>query len=300
MYELLFDIKPQTSQIRVTIRLATLLSRKGNQVYYTHTSDSIFTMDLLKKGIGRVLYPDDLQWFTPNLALLDYLLKEKASVYSHYGIRYMYVIARKNMDGTMIEQMNRIPLLYLPPSPYQALSQSARETDFIDKIEEIKEDHSRSVIIGVLEEDGYSLTDIEQVYKAIKYCGINNPGYQFIILTNQGVIEEKLFVLPENISVYRPYDLQSLLPLCDMALVRGDGNANIECVFAHIPVLELTSRKLNRITPLKLEKKIKETIGNRDYLINQQKQLCHFYLQENLQIDSLANWIIEQLKKNRK
>ena len=30
MYELFFDIKPQTSQIRVTIRLATLLSRKGN------------------------------------------------------------------------------------------------------------------------------------------------------------------------------------------------------------------------------------------------------------------------------
>lgn len=300
MHELLFDIKPQTSQIRVTIRLATLLSKKGNQVYYTNTSDSVFTKDLLKRGIGRVIYPDDLLWFTPNITLLDYMLKEKGSVYTKYGIQYMYVTVRKDIIGTMIGQKEDIPMLYLPPSPYKALSQSARERDFIDKIEEIKEDHSRSVIIGVLEEEGNPLSKIEQTYKVIKSCGINNPEYQFIILTNQGKVEEELFVLPKNISIYRPQDLQSLLPLCDLALVTSEGNARIECIFSQIPALEYSPRTLKNLTPHRLGKQIKETLSNRNYLINQQKQLCSFYEQENQQIDKLANWLMKSLEQEKR
>lgn len=43
MFEFLFDIKPDAGNVCPTTRLAYLISERGNKVYYTDTSDSVFT-----------------------------------------------------------------------------------------------------------------------------------------------------------------------------------------------------------------------------------------------------------------
>lgn len=43
MFEFLFDIKPDAGNVCPTTRLACLISERGNKVYYTDTSDSVFT-----------------------------------------------------------------------------------------------------------------------------------------------------------------------------------------------------------------------------------------------------------------
>ena len=48
--------------------------------------------------------------------------------------------------------MPEMPVVTLPPIPYKLLPQGAKDDDFIDKLTEIKEDRSRTVIIGLLEE----------------------------------------------------------------------------------------------------------------------------------------------------
>lgn len=55
MFEFLFDIKPDAGNVCPTTRLAYLISERGNKVYYTDTSDSVFTTGLLRKGIGRII-----------------------------------------------------------------------------------------------------------------------------------------------------------------------------------------------------------------------------------------------------
>ena len=90
MFEFLFDIKPDAGNVCPTTRLAYLISERGNKVYYTDTSDSVFTTGLLRKGIGRIIYPHDFRWFTPHLALLDYQLQDKQQVYNEYDINYLF------------------------------------------------------------------------------------------------------------------------------------------------------------------------------------------------------------------
>lgn len=48
MFEFLFDIKPDAGNVCPTTRLACLISERGNKVYYTDTSDSVFTTGLLR------------------------------------------------------------------------------------------------------------------------------------------------------------------------------------------------------------------------------------------------------------
>ena len=295
MFELLFDVRPETARVRVTIRLACMMSKKGCNVHYTDTSDSVFTSSLLKKGIGRVLYPDDLRWFTPDLALLDLLLQERAAVYKRYEIDYQFITTQQEAQGSI----NGITVLYLPPSPYKPLSEGAREADFIEKLEDIKERRSQSVIIGLLEKEKSSPDDVEQIYKTIKRYCTDHPEYQFIILTNHGTVEERLFVLPDNIAVYRPQDLQILLSLCDLALVIEDRNVRTECTFAHVPALVLPPQDIRRMTPHKLDRHIKDTMNNRNCLKEQQKQLCCFYEQENQRLDGLADSLIRYMKRKK-
>lgn len=295
MLELLFDIKPTICQVRTTIRLACLMSRKDCSVHYTDSSDSVFTSGLLKKGIGRVLYPDDLRWFFPDLTLLDLLLPERAAVYQQHKIDYLFISTQKEDEG----MINGTSILYLPPSPYTPLSEGAREVDFIEKLEEIKKGHSQAVIIGLLEKEGGNPDDIEQIYRAIKRYSTTNPEYQFIILTNHGKVEERLFALPDNIAVYRPQDLQALLPWCDLALTTDDRNVSTECTFAHVPTQEFSARDICNMTPHRLDKHIKSVLNNRDYFIDQQKQLCSFYEQENQRLDKLADRLIQRMEQRK-
>ena len=51
MFEFLFDIKPDAGNVCPTTRLAYLISERGNKVYYTDTSDSVFTTGFMQKEI---------------------------------------------------------------------------------------------------------------------------------------------------------------------------------------------------------------------------------------------------------
>lgn len=297
MFEILFDIKPDTGQVRITVLLAYLMSEQGNKVYYTHTSDSVFTAGLLKKGIGRVIYPDDFRWFKPDLVLLDVQLSERAEFYRKLKIDYVFVTIQKS-DSRM-ENSSGTPMVCLPPAPHPMLSEMPRIDDFIEKITEIRQRYTQqTVIIGLMEEEGK--TDRELFYKAIKKNGIAASQYQFVILTHDGETEEKLFSLPANVTVYRMPNLQALLPLCDLALTAGGLNAWIECTFAQVPMINFSEEAIRKITPQNLNRQIKETLENKKHIIEQQKQLCNLYERENGKLDETADWLINRIKQKRK
>ena len=259
MFEFLFDIKPDAGNVCPTTRLAYLISERGNKVYYTDTSDSVFTTGLLRKGIGRIIYPHDFRWFTPHLALLDYQLQDKQQVYNEYDINYLFIAINKT--DRKIDLMPEMPVVTLPPIPYKLLPQGAKDDDFIDKLTEIKEDRSRTVIIGLLEDEEEERkvntpSHTESFYKAIKQSASIHPQYQFILLTNHGEVETRLFSLPPNIAIYRLPRLQALLPLCDMALITGGITHWTECTFAHVPMAEFTPQEIKKITPVKLDRQI--------------------------------------------
>ena len=204
MFEFLFDIKPDAGNVCPTTRLAYLISERGNKVYYTDTSDSVFTTGLLRKGIGRIIYPHDFRWFTPHLALLDYQLQDKQQVYNEYDINYLFIAINKT--DRKIDLMPEMPVVTLPPIPYKLLPQGAKDDDFIDKLTEIKEDRSRTVIIGLLEDEEEERkvntpSHMESFYKAMKQSASIHPQYQFILLTNHGEVETRLFSLPPNIAI---------------------------------------------------------------------------------------------------
>ena len=178
MFEFLFDIKPDAGNVCPTTRLAYLISERGNKVYYTDTSDSVFTTGLLRKGIGRIIYPHDFRWFTPHLALLDYQLQDKQQVYNEYDINYLFIAINKT--DRKIDLMPEMPVVTLPPIPYKLLPQGAKDDDFIDKLTEIKEDRPRTVIIGLLEDEEEERkvntpSHTESFYKAIKQSASIHP-----------------------------------------------------------------------------------------------------------------------------
>ena len=302
MFEFLFDIKPDAGNVCPTTRLAYLISERGNKVYYTDTSDSVFTTGLLRKGIGRIIYPHDFRWFTPHLALLDYQLQDKQQVYNEYDINYLFIAINKT--DRKIDLMPEMPVVTLPPIPYKLLPQGAKDDDFIDKLTEIKEDRSRTVIIGLLEDEEEERkvntpSHTESFYKAIKQSASIHPQYQFILLTNHGEVETRLFSLPPNIAIYRLPRLQALLPLCDMALITGGITHWTECTFAHVPMAEFTPQEIKKITPVKLDRQIIDLLANREYIIERQKHLCAFFESESERMNEIADWLINRVKQKR-
>lgn len=299
MYSFLFDIPPVLGQVRVTLRLAERLHDNDCEVCYTDTSDSAFTDQLLEQGIGRIIYPTDLQWFRPDLTLLDLSLNVRAEVYARYGIPTIYVTT---YDGTVQQETpDGIPLLRLPPSPCRPLSRNVRETDFLDKIQEIRQKKLRAVIIGILEENTRNTAGMKQIYRIVRHCASEHSNYQFILLTDREEMEEELLTLPENVCLYRSGNLHDLLKICDLALAAEGGSAVDDCIFAHLPVWKLTDRMLRRLTFRKLDKEIQDRLANLACLKEQQSQLCFIYEQENLKVDQLARQLIANLKqKNRK
>lgn len=295
MCSFLFDIEPVFGQIRVTVRLAGQLHDNGCTVCYTDTSDSVFTDRLLRQGIGRMIYPSDLRWFKPDLTLLGFSLNARARVYAKHGIPVVYVTA---CDGApRQEPSDGIPLLRLPPSPCRPLSRNVRETEFLDKIREIKEKQQRAVIIGIPEHHNRHATDAGQIYRIIRHCASEHDNYQFILLTDSEEIGEELLALPENVCLYRPGNLHELLKVCDLALVSEAGSVATDCTFAHLPVWELSGRAQKRLTPRKLDREIQSRLANRTHLAEQQKQLSLFYEQENRKIDRIARELTENLKQ---
>lgn len=87
----LFDILGATGHVKPTLRLAVILKEQGHEVFYTHTSRSIFSSYLAQNGIGTVLYPDDLRTCFPDLVLLDQVLRDRADFYEYLRIPFIYV-----------------------------------------------------------------------------------------------------------------------------------------------------------------------------------------------------------------
>ena len=94
--------------------------------------------------------------------------------------------------------MPEMPVVTLPPIPYNCCRKVQKDDDFIDKLTEIKEDRSRTVIIGLLEDEEEERkvntpSHTESFYKAIKQSASIHPQYQFILLTNHGEVEPGCF-----------------------------------------------------------------------------------------------------------
>lgn len=297
MSDFLLDISPNAGNVCPTARLARRISRKGYEVCYTHTSDPLFTSLLSGEGIGRMLFPEDLRWFTPGLTLLDYRLTEHEAVYRACSMEYLFLAVRRT-ENTM-ESLHGVRMVCLTPYPCFLGPQSARCHDFMDRLAEIRQDGSQTIIIGLLEEDGGTMHDLRPFYQAIRQSGTEHPEYRFVLLTNDGRAEENLFSLPRNVDVYRYADLHALLPLCDMALTTESSQNWSECVFARVPAVTFSPKDIRQITPRKLDRRIADAANNRQVLLKRQDEVGGFYRREEQKLDELAEWLINRMKNKR-
>lgn len=293
----LFDIRPCVGNVCSIARLARLIGRRKYQVCYTDTSDSALTSALLAEGIGRILYPDDLRWFTPDLVLLDRLLADRETVYRACSIDFLFLSVQRN--GDRVEQINGTPVISLTPYPCWTDAPGNRCQDFLDKLGEIKDKQQPTVIIGLLEDGCTPVRHLLAFYKAVRQNGMEHPQCQFVILTNEGKTENALFTLPENVSVYRQTDLHALLPLCDMALLSQGNEMQDECIFAEVPAVELTPKEIAGITPQKLDKRIMDTVSNRAQIIRRQNELGDYYRRENQRLDEVADRLINRIEQKK-
>lgn len=87
----LLDILNATGHVKPTLALAVALRKAGHEVFYTHTSRSIFSSYLEQEGIGKIQYPDGLRACFPDLVLLDQVLRDRADFYRYLRIPFIYV-----------------------------------------------------------------------------------------------------------------------------------------------------------------------------------------------------------------
>ena len=236
------------------------------------------------------------------MALLDYQLQDKQQVYNEYDINYLFIAINKT--DRKIDLMPEMPVVTLPPIPYKLLPQGAKDDDFIDKLTEIKEDRSRTVIIGLLEDEEEERkvntpSHTESFYKAIKQSASIHPQYQFILLTNHGEVETPVVFITAQYSHLPPAP-----PASPVALVRHGAyhrrNNPLDgmhlCPCAHGRVHATGNKK---ITPVKLDRQIIDLLANREYIIERQKHLCAFFESESERMNEIADWLINRVKQKR-
>lgn len=181
MLNFLLDITPDKSQLLITIKLAGILREKKQEVYYTYTSNPAFTPVLYNKGISNcVLYPDDFRWLKPDLTLLDCRHAAHASLYRQLAIDYIF-IAMQLPDQKNIQDKD-ISILYLPPTPYLSSDSGPRLETLTKRLQDIKKDKERNIIVGLLGKGNKNSKILEDFYRVIKRSSIRNPRYQFISL----------------------------------------------------------------------------------------------------------------------
>lgn len=315
MYTFLFDILPDAGHIRITLKLSAILHERGYEVYYTNTSDSVFTSGLLEKGIGRILYPDDLRWFIPNLVLLDYELKEKMRFYRERNIKYIFV-AMQLLNNVTDNDMN-MPVVYLPPSGSVTIPLESSDNDEISGwLAAMKEDKDNILIIGLLEE-GIHPHKLYGFYEAIRKSCITNTQYKVILLTNSERNTMQLFSLPNNMAVYRLVDLPAVLPLCDVALIAGDLNTMIEGVYANVPAVVYPSpvemkyehrikqyikhglgvySEVEKITPERFEQQITQILLEKKKIRERLMETKYIFEDENLKMEEMVDWLVGRIK----
>lgn len=297
MLNFLLDMVPDRSQLLITISLAGILQEKEQEVYYTHTSDPIFTSALCSKGIGNcVHYPNDFSWLRPDLTLLDCQQTMHAPLYRQLAIDYIFVAIQLPDRKSKLDK--DIPVLYLPPSLSLSSGFGPRMEALTKRLQGIKKDKERNIIVGLLEKGSKSPKVLEDFYRVIKRSCIRNPRYQFILLTDSQTVCQS-FELPGNMEVFRMLNLNTILPLCDLALTASHPDAWLDCTFAQIPVLSYSLKDMMNITPAKLEQQIEYVLQNKVILTQKAKELCDFFERKNRRINQIADMLIERAERNR-
>ena len=153
-------------------RLA-LADRPGGLVYYTYTSNPAFTPVLYDKGISNcVLYPDDFRWLKPDLTLLDCRHAAHASLYRQLAIDYIF-IAMQLPDQKNIQDKD-ISILYLPPTPYLSSGSGPRLETLTKRLQDIKKDKERNIIVGLLGKGNKNSKILEDFYRVINLKSASN------------------------------------------------------------------------------------------------------------------------------
>jgi hypothetical protein len=297
------------------LELALLLHNGGHEVYYTDSSDSVFTSGLLKKGIGRIVCPGDFRWFTPDLVLLDYQLQNKSVFYRQQGITFIFV-AIQILRENEVDKVHVAPVVYLPPSEQTVRHFSPRLACLLG-VRSIRKELSKVVIAGLLEEEG-DVPGIISFYKVIKQSCENNTHFQIILLTNSREAIRRLFPLPDNMAVYRLLDLRALLPNCDVALITSDLNTLIESIYANLPFLAYSEsgrtgcrsnamqklgvglyKELQQMTPEIFEQQIATILNKRKEMQANAKQLNEHFKSENRNLGKVADFLLTLIKQKK-
>ena len=139
---------------------------------------------------------------------------------------------------------------------------------------------------------------LEDFYRVIKRSSIRNPRYQFILLTDIPNVYQSS-ELPDNMELFRTLNLNTILPLCDLALTDSHSDAWLDCTFAQIPVLKYSPKDMINITPMKLEQQIEYALQNKTTLTQKAKELCDFFERKNREINKIADMLIERAGRNR-
>ena len=298
MLDFLLDIEPGRSHLLITVGLAETLQEKKQEVYYTKTSNHAFTSALYHKGIGNcVLYPDDLNWLSPDLTLLDCQQAVRAPFYRQRDMDYIFVAMQLPRRQNNLNA--DVPILYLPPSFSKSPDTNPRMEELAERLRGIKKEADRNIIIGLMENGNDSKKGLVEFYKVIKKTCMGNPQYHFILLTDSLETVGLLFNLPQNMEVFRILNLDMILPLCNLALTARHPDAWLDCTFAHVPVLTYSPKEMMNITPGKLEKQITRVLQNKEILLEKAKELCNFFERENQNIDQIADVLIERAERNR-
>lgn len=298
MLNFLIDMAPSRNHLQMTIRLAGVLQEKRQKVYYTHTSSPAFTSAPISKRISNcVHYPDDLNWFKPDLTLLDCRQAVHAPLYRQLGINYIFVAMQLPDRENQLD--NEVPVLYLPPVLSISSGYGPRMNEMVKRLQGIKKEKDRHIIIGLMEKGNDNTRELEGFYKVIKRSCIKNPQYQFILLTELPQTVRQLFELPGNMEVFRTLNLNSILPLCDVALTASHPDAWLDCSFAQIPVLSYSPEEMANITPAKLEQQIEHVLQNKVILTQKAQKLCDLFERENRKINQIADMLIERAERNK-
>lgn len=292
-YRFAFDVRPQTGELRVSLRLAERMFEQGNTVYYNYFDSPVFRGRLIGRGILLVKYPGDLWLSTPDLVFLDPVFRKRADVYRHFGSIVAYITVQREQDELCLDEANGDLWIHLPPLSCKPFSHSPRQADFIGEINRIKEQQPGTTVIGVAGEG------MQQCYRVLDYCARHCPDFRFILSTGKQRIEETWFAWSENVSVYRQQELQPLLPLCDLILTDESSVAWMDSVFASVPTWQLSANERKHLTPSRLERRIRDMLADHPQLVERQKQLRLFYREQNRKLDALIGRLGDYLEQHQ-
>lgn len=288
-----WDIAPHRYNLLMTWKMSLLLQQKGQDVYYIHSRDAGFMLELIKQRLNcGVIYPDDFQWLRPDLVLLDCLLVNHASFYRERGIPYMFVAMQSPERCTDFDA--EIPVLCLSPTilPLPPI-ESGRATEQLRRQRNIRKFGDDTFIIGLLEM-GQTKECMLPAYQSIQKVAMEHPDFHFILLTNQPLVAQRLFTLPANVEIHQQLHLEEVLKECVVALTSEHPDAWLECTFAGVPFIPMSDKEALQMTPRKLEQQIAETLKNQDIYQENERKIRRFFEEENRKIDQLAEQLIKK------